>query len=1082
MYIPAPHKVHGVAQSVLLLDGLWQYNPEPPAEWWRSSGAAPGWRPVHVPGEPAMQGLPVHQDYEQAYRTEITCPADFIGQRCVLRFDGVYDYARLFVNGLFVRDHLGGFTRWEADVTDLVGPEMALHLCVGVTDRSESIASASYYAGHNIGGILRSVRLMAVPPVHIRQLHVRTELDPSPGAATLRAEILTSLGVPGVPDTRALLRLTLIDPMGELVGPGSQTLEVRPEVAKVGFTLGLKSPRLWTAESPQLYTLRAELEGQSSIEVVEQRVGVREVAVAGNQLLVNGHPVHLRGVNHHDIHPLLGRSGDDALDWEDVRLLKDANVNFIRTSHYPPNPALLEAADELGMYVEVENAVCWAGTEGRPSTQDDRNRRDEYSGQMAETVERDRNHPSVIIWSLGNESVWGSNFVDELKLLRSQDCTRPVIMSYPDGAVGVDIKSVHYPAFGTVLSSEDEPVLYDEAAHVVCYRQGDLRRDPAVQVDWGETLYGLVEAMERSPGALGLAIWAGVDEIFELPERVGGYGPWGIVDIWRRRKPEWWSVKRAYSPVRVRSIKQTRGQLASPSGAASEGGAVVLELENRYDTLNLSVLSMFWRLGTSSGALRLPDVPPRGNGVIHIPVPDEPDGEFSIQVIGPTGRLVDEFTTRFGNASPAATISARRHRKEPSGLIRPVPWARSGELAVARALDGNAVIEVDALLGMIRRVTLDGEDILLGGPRLHLAGLHLPPFELNDFYIPATDPTELHITGHHGPLEVAFRARALMDGQLETSYHLGGEVPEAPFGLTELGLSFDLAPRTDRVDWCAAVPPWVTPGHHLARRAGTARLCSVGSAVRYRAKPDRPWEGDGWDTALEGPGAPDGWAREARARRDGPGRLQVTGPGGHGVAIDLLDNQSARLMPAVETVLPGDPRISLSGDWALKAPVQTGDFASHYGPNLVGRGADVEARIAFVGTGIDWVASRCPGGARADVWVDGDLAGTALDTSSTGHYHEAVLFSVSGLAHGAHELRITTAQRGRYIDRSELALAFAVVYPEAPWPPRLAVLDHHSFPWDRFAWADPCLSSNVGRMRYAHGTITLGLVTELPSR
>ena len=143
--------------------------------------------------------------------------------------------------------------------------------------------------------------------------------------------------------------------------------------------------------------------------------------------------------------------------------------------------------------------------------------------------------------------------------VRSRDATRPVIMSYSDGAVGTDIKSVHYPPVGAELSSPDVPVLYDEAAHIACYRQGDLRRDPSVQVDWGSTLYGLVEAVERSPGALGLAIWAGVDEIFLLPGGVLGYGPWGVVDIWRRKKPEWWSVKRAYAPVRARRAEHPGG-------------------------------------------------------------------------------------------------------------------------------------------------------------------------------------------------------------------------------------------------------------------------------------------------------------------------------------------------------------------------------------------------------------------------------------------------------------------------------------------------------------------------------------------
>lgn len=1055
MLLPTPAVVAGVAQPVIVLDGEWWYRSSPLDEGW-PKGPLEGCQVVEVPGEPAMQGFAVSQDAEQAYYAEVAVPADFAGQRAILRFDGVYDYARLFVNGRFVRDHVGGFTRWEADISDLVQPGQSFLLSLGVTDRSGSISRASAYAGHAIGGVLRSVYLMAVPPVHLWRAHVRTDLGPALDSAFLQLDIGVSSAAPG--GVGAELSVGLEDPGGQPVETGLDPVFLRPGQASLQLTVPLASPSLWTAETPDLYRLSLDLSSGPFSERVEQRIGVRTVTVQGNKLLVNGRPVTLRGVNRHDLDPRLGRCSNAVLDREDVRVLKEANINFVRTSHYPPGPALVEAADELGLYLEVESAVCWAGMHGHPATQDEPARTAEYLGQFAEMVERDRNHPSVVLWSLGNESAWGTNFAAELAHVRRVDGARPVIMSYPAGAE--DVVSSHYPAYGSDLANPAQPVLYDEAAHVLCYRPGDLRRDPAVQLDWGCTLGNLVEQLEQADGALGLAIWAGVDEIFHLPQGVCGYGPWGILDIWRRRKPEWWSVKRAYAPVRLTS-----------GAAVAEGQAdgVVVGLENRHDFLNLSAFSIRWHLGDHQGAVPGPDVAPHNTGFVTLPVGRGATGQLTLEFVSPEGRVVDEHVLEL----TVAGASPGRPERTDAWTSPAVHWARPGGRLTAEGGDGALVLVVDTASGCLEQAELFGHEVLVGGPYLHVAGPRLPPWHCDAVEAgPVSSAVRIH--GHYGPLEAAFDLRLHEDRSLVVSYQLGDFALEAPFGLVELGLSFDLSPPLSCVRWRSRAEPWVTPGDHLGRATGAAQATSEGGDGSYGDRPAGPWEDDAWDTFLDGPASAGHFRRDFRARRRELDRFEVTRPDGIGVVVRALKGQAARVGPATEVIYPDDDRVKLSGGWRLQPAVQRADFGSRYGPDVLSSSVGAQAVVNFYGTGIEWVASRGPDLGIAEVWLDGALARPVLDCYSAGRYHEPTLYSATGLASGRHELRIIATGRGRpQATAQHLAVGYFVVYPHDPVRPRLVVLDHESFPWDRFAWAPASLADNAGRVRSARGSTVL---------
>ena len=204
----------------------------------------------------------------------------------------------------------------------------------------------------------------------------------------------------------------------------------------------------------------------------------------------------LRGTCRHDVSDDMGRSMTREESFEEARAYKNANINFIRTSHYPVSEHMLDACDELGIYVEQETAVCFQGPWA-----DVASKYEDYLPQFAEMIERDRNRPSILIWSLGNESNYdkiaaqsGGNAIQaEKDYLSDVDTSRPCIFSFPNtGEPGdlADIYSVHYASVsgGLGSSKDSKPTLHDEFAHIPCYNLDELQRDVNVRNFWGESI------------------------------------------------------------------------------------------------------------------------------------------------------------------------------------------------------------------------------------------------------------------------------------------------------------------------------------------------------------------------------------------------------------------------------------------------------------------------------------------------------------------------------------------------------------------------------------------------------------------
>ena len=281
--------------------------------------------------------------------------------------------------------------------------ENTLALAVLNETRADKLAAASEYVCHPIGGILRSLRVGVRPNTSLSSLRVATVFDADFKNARLELELEAAQdGPPAAGELAAHFFLT---------APDGRPVELSPERAvfsslKARVTIPIAAPLHWDPEHPNLYRLMIELAaGGQRLETVEQKVGFRQIDLRGNELLVNGRPVKLRGVNHHETYPTTGRAVPPGVDLKDVTLFREGNVNLMRTSQYPPTTELLEAADELGMFIECEAPVCWDEAAGAA---------DLICQETAEMALADRNHPCILFWSLGNESKWGAHSGDKI--------------------------------------------------------------------------------------------------------------------------------------------------------------------------------------------------------------------------------------------------------------------------------------------------------------------------------------------------------------------------------------------------------------------------------------------------------------------------------------------------------------------------------------------------------------------------------------------------------------------------------------------------------------------------------------------
>ncbi|MFB6134783.1 MAG: glycoside hydrolase family 2 TIM barrel-domain containing protein, partial [Halanaeroarchaeum sp.] len=642
------------SSRVALLNGAWDFRlfdtPSAVPDGFQDPGFdADDWDRIEVPRlwETAGYGTPQYtnvvypfpvdppavptENPTGAYRRTIEVPESWGDRRAVLRFEGVDAAFHVWVNGERVGYSQGSRLPAAFDVSE--------HLTAGentIAVRVLSWCDGSYLEDQDMwwmSGIFRDVSLYVTPETHVDDVDVRTTLDDDYEDATLRADV----DVADVGEAAAAVEVEarlLDDEHDPVAAVTEETTVATGSTATVDLATDVADPEPWTAETPVCYTLLVVLRDESGevTEVVPQTVGFREVAIEDGVLTVNGEAVTIRGVNRHDFDPDRGRAVSRSTMRRDVELMKRHNVNAVRTAHYPNDPYFYELCDRQGLFVLDETDLECHGmvnAEDVSHPSHDPAWEDAYVDRMERMVERDKNHPSVVLWSLGNESDCGVNHEAMAERTRELDPTRPIHYE-PDEEMAVsDVVGPMYPSPGDVEdlhdAHPDHPVVLCEYAHAMGNGPGGL-------TDYWETF----RAHERTQGGF---VWEWIDHGLRKTTADGGeffaYGG----DFGDEPNDGNFVCDGLVFPDREPSpgLRELKAVLAPVAFHRTEDGEVFVE--NRHDVRDLDHLRASWSLladGTvvESGSLSLPDVDPGERAAVEIPhcEPGRDDREYRVAI------------------------------------------------------------------------------------------------------------------------------------------------------------------------------------------------------------------------------------------------------------------------------------------------------------------------------------------------------------------------------------------------------------------------------------------------------------------
>ncbi len=441
-----------------------------------------------------------------SYRYAFTIPAQWSGREIFLHFDGVDSAFYLWINGEKVGYSQGSRTPAEFHITKYLKPGNNI-LAAEVFRFSDG----SYLEDQDfwrLSGIYRDVYLYAVPPLHIRDFFVKTELDDRYRDAVLRVEtIVKNYDAKTARDFT--LQGTLYDPKGTKIVEVKSKDSPEPVSASAAqeYVLEAKvtNPNKWSAETPYLYTLVLTLADRAGrvTEAVSCNVGFRRIEIKGGQLLVNGQPIYIKGADRHEHDPETGHTVSVESMIRDITLMKQFNVNAVRTSHYPNNPRWYDLCDRYGLYVIDEANIESHGMGyGRDTLARVPEWKKAHLDRTIRMVERDKNHPSIILWSLGNEAGDGSNFTATSNWIRQRDPSRPVHYERAGTGPNTDVVCWMYPSIQSLInyakSHPAKPLIMCEYAHAMGNSVGNL------QDYW--------DAIETYPALQGGSIWDWVDQ------------------------------------------------------------------------------------------------------------------------------------------------------------------------------------------------------------------------------------------------------------------------------------------------------------------------------------------------------------------------------------------------------------------------------------------------------------------------------------------------------------------------------------------------------------------------------------------
>lgn len=701
----------------LSLNGTWKFHwtrqpadrpkdffkPEVNVKWWDDIPVPSNWEmhgygiPIYInAGYPFPANPPyIPHDYNPvgSYRRDFDVPLTWKDRQVFIHFAGVQSAFYLWINGKKVGYSQDSMTPAEFNITP--------YIKIGNNTAAVEVyrwSDGSYLEDQDMwrfSGIYRDVFLFSTPSIHIRDFWVQCHLDQKYQNAELTVTpIIHNYGHQSSGNCK--LEVTIYDRDGRTI-PVKPVLkqEIESLASKTGKTFSLTcqvfNPHKWTAETPYLYTVVLTLRDQQNriLEVEHCWFGFRKVEIKDGQLLVNGVPITIKGVNRHEHDPDFGKAVPFNRMLQDIKILKQNNINAVRTSHYPDHPLWLDLCDRFGIYLIDEANIESHGMGYKPERTLGNNPewKDAHLDRAIRMVERDKNHPSVIIWSMGNEAGDGINFEAISAWIHKRDPTRPVHYERALTRPHVDIVSPMYAPIERIVEyaqkPQTRPLILCEYAHAMGNSVGNLKEywDAIEKYKHlqGGFIWDFIDQGLQKKTTNGQEFWAYGGDYGDIPND-GNFCCNGILQPDRSPNPSLYEVKKVYQYVKIKPLDLAAGKL---------------QVLNFYDFINLDFLDISWELtenGASlqKGLLNRLSLDPKKEKVITIP--------FKKPKLNPGSEYF--LTVRFS-------------------LARKAPWAEKGHVLAWEQfklpfnVPGLPVVDIEKLPKLQCKET--GEKIIVTG-------------------------------------------------------------------------------------------------------------------------------------------------------------------------------------------------------------------------------------------------------------------------------------------------------------------------------------------------------------------------------
>ncbi|MCK4344247.1 MAG: DUF4981 domain-containing protein, partial [Bacteroidales bacterium] len=634
------------------LNGTWKFNwvrkpVDRPKEFYKPVFNVDDWDNIPVPSNWELQGygIPIYvniqyewtrdpqppkvpHDYNPvgSYRRNFTLPEVWKDRQVFIHFGAVKSAMYIWINGQKVGFSQGSKTPAEWDITHYLNPEGENVLAVQVYRWSDGsyIECQDFW---RISGIERDVYLFSTPRIHIRDFFALADLDETYINGKLNVTTEIKQYDPELKAKNYFLNIKLFDENMKLLFEEEKPIELNNEQTTIQvFEKDIENPQKWTAETPALYSLVLQIRDKNKnvLEAVGCKIGFRKVEIKNGQLLVNGKAVLFKGVDRHEHDQYTGHVVSEESMLHDIRLFKQNNINAVRTSHYPNDPKWYELCDQYGIYVIDEANIESHGMGyGERSLAKDPTWKEAHVDRIKRMVERDKNHPSVVIWSMGNEAGDGVNFVAGYKWIHERDKSRPV--HYEGARLGPNT-DIYCPMYARIeriekyaSEKQERPLILCEYAHAMGNSTGNL-----------QDYWDVIEKYDHLQGGF---IWDWVDQgLVKKNEKGeeywaygGDYGPKdvpsdqnfclnGLVNPDRTPHPGLFEVKKVYQYVGIQPEDIENGKV---------------RITNKYDFVNINDFHFNWTVmaddkAVAQGTISDLSIPPGESKVVTIPIPKEP--------------------------------------------------------------------------------------------------------------------------------------------------------------------------------------------------------------------------------------------------------------------------------------------------------------------------------------------------------------------------------------------------------------------------------------------------------------------------